>query len=80
MKFSFDSDPNTLLNNHYNCLFKILKFDLCLVSEMVSFFSVFMSDFACNGRRSATVLDIFFIKATTEESFSLTRTKASPSK
>ena len=46
-----------------------------MVSEIFSLFQVFMSDFACNGGRSATVLGHWFIKATTEESFSLTRTK-----
>ena len=67
--------PDTLLRNHYDCSLKILQFDLCLFSEIFSFFHVFMSDFASNGRRSAAVLGIWFIKATTEESFSLITTK-----
>ena len=48
--------PDTLLPNHYNCLLKILQFDLCLVSEIFTFFHVFISDFACNGRQSAAGL------------------------
>ena len=36
---------------------EIHQIDTCLVSEIFSFFHVFMSDFACNGRRSAAVLE-----------------------
>ena len=63
---------DTLLRNHYNCLLEILQFDLCLVSETFPFFHVFM---LVMGVDLLQFLDIWFIKATTEESFSLTRTK-----
>ena len=46
---------DTLLRNQYSCLLKKLQFDLCLASEIFSFFSVFMSDFVCNGRLSVPV-------------------------
>ena len=36
---------------------EIHQTDTCLVSEIFSFFHVFMSDFACNRRRSAAVLE-----------------------
>ena len=63
---------DTLLRNHYNCLLKILHVDICLVSEIFSLFHVFMSDFACNaGADLLQFLGIWFIKAMTEESFSL---------
>ena len=67
--------PDTLLRNHCNCLLKILQFDLCLASEIFSFCYVFMPILPVVGVDLLQFLPIWFIKATPEESFSLTRTK-----
>ena len=69
--------PETLSHNHRNCLLKILQFDLCLISEIFSVFPVLIlcSILFVMGVDLLQFLDIWFIKATTEVAFSLTRTK-----
>ena len=67
--------PDPLLRNPCNCVLKILQFDLCLVSEIFSFFHVLCLILLVMGVDLLQFLGIWFIKATTEESFSLTRTK-----
>ena len=67
--------PDTLLRNHYNCLLKVLQFDLCLVLETFSFFHVLCPILFVMGVNLAAVFGICFIKATTKESFGLTRAK-----
>ena len=74
MKFRLDNDPDTLLRSHYNCLLKILQFDLCLVSEIFSFFRFLCPILLAIGVDLLQVLGIWFIKVTTEQSFRLTRT------
>ena len=75
MKFLFDNDPDILLHNHYNCLVKILQFDLCLVSGIFSFFPVLCPILLAMGVDLLQFLSVWFNKATNEESFSLTKFK-----
>ena len=58
--------PDTLLSNHYNCFLKIVRIDLCPVSEIFSFFHVFVSDLLVMGIDLLQFLGIWFIKAATE--------------
>ena len=66
---------NTPQHNHKNCLLKILQFDLCLVSEIFYYFLFLCLILLVMGVDLLQFLDNWFIKATTEESFSLTRAK-----
>ena len=58
---------DTLLGNHdYNCLLRILEFDLCLVSDIFSFSHVFLCPILhVMDVNLLQLLGIWFIKATT---------------